>query len=434
MTSKYNNLFEPFKIGKLEIKNKFVMAPMGPGGLSNEDGAFNEKGVEYYVERAKGGTGLIITGICYVENEVEKKVMPSMPCPTLNPASFIKTAAQMTERVHAYDSKIFLQLTAGFGRVAIPAVLKGDAVAPSPIENFWNPKIKCRELTTEEVEYIVKKFAEASVIAKMSGFDGVEIHAVHEGYLLDQFTIALFNKRTDKYGNDLMGRLRFPIEIVKAIKKACGDDFPVSLRYSVKSYIKGIRQGGLYEEEFEELGRDTEEGLQVAKILEEAGYDAFNADAGTYDSWYWNHPPMYQRKGLYLHLTGKLKEVVKVPVLVAGRMEDPDLASSALEEGMADAIVIGRGLLADPQLPNKIKAEKLDDIRPCLLPTDHGQNPQIKPISCAVNPQAAEAVYGLTPAEKPKKVMVIGGSCRHGSGQSQCLRGMRSASMKRATA
>ncbi|MCG1012581.1 FAD-dependent oxidoreductase [Tepidanaerobacter sp. GT38] len=412
MTSKYNNLFEPFKIGKLEIKNKFVMAPMGPGGLSNEDGAFNEKGVEYYVERAKGGTGLIITGICYVENEVEKKVMPSMPCPTLNPASFIKTAAQMTERVHAYDSKIFLQLTAGFGRVAIPAVLKGDAVAPSPIENFWNPKIKCRELTTEEVEYIVKKFAEASVIAKMSGFDGVEIHAVHEGYLLDQFTIALFNKRTDKYGNDLMGRLRFLIEIVKAIKKACGDDFPVSLRYSVKSYIKGIRQGGLYEEEFEELGRDTEEGLQVAKILEEAGYDAFNADAGTYDSWYWNHPPMYQRKGLYLHLTGKLKEVVKVPVLVAGRMEDPDLASSALEEGMADAIVIGRGLLADPQLPNKIKAEKLDDIRPCLCCHDGcmGRIAQIKPISCAVNPQAGrEAVYGLTPAEKPKKVMVIGG-------------------------
>ena len=412
MTSKYNNLFEPFKIGKLEIKNKFVMAPMGPGGLSNEDGAFNEKGVEYYVERAKGGTGLIITGICYVENEVEKKVMPSMPCPTLNPASFIKTAAQMTERVHAYDSKIFLQLTAGFGRVAIPAVLKGDAVAPSPIENFWNPKIKCRELTTEEVEYIVKKFAEASVIAKMSGFDGVEIHAVHEGYLLDQFTIALFNKRTDKYGNDLMGRLRFPIEIVKAIKKACGDDFPVSLRYSVKSYIKGIRQGGLYEEEFEELGRDTEEGLQVAKILEEAGYDAFNADAGTYDSWYWNHPPMYQRKGLSLHLTGKLKEVVKVPVLVAGRMEDPDLASSALEEGMADAIVIGRGLLADPQLPNKIKAEKLDDIRPCLCCHDGcmGRIAQIKPISCAVNPQAGrEAVYGLTPAEKPKKVMVIGG-------------------------
>ncbi|MCR4429545.1 MAG: FAD-dependent oxidoreductase [Tepidanaerobacteraceae bacterium] len=412
MPKKHSKLFEPFKIGKLEIKNKFVMAPMGPGGLSTPDGAFNERGVEYYVERAKGGTGLIITGICYAENEVEKKAMPTMPCPTLNPASFIKSAAQMTERVHAYDSKIFLQLTAGFGRVGIPAILRGEAVAPSPVENFWNPKIMCRELTTEEVEFIVKKFAEASVVAKMSGFDGVEIHAVHEGYLLDQFTIALFNKRTDKYGGDLMGRLRFPIEIVKAIKKACGDDFPVSLRYSVKSYIKGIRQGGLAEEEFIELGRDTEEGLEAAKILEQAGYDAFNADAGTYDSWYWNHPPMYQKKGLYLHLTKELKKAVKAPVLVAGRMEDPDLASRALDEGKADAIVIGRGLLADPHLPNKIKSEQIDDIRPCLCCHDGcmGRIAQVKPLSCAVNPQAGrEAEYGLKPVEKAKKVMVIGG-------------------------
>ncbi|WP_081723100.1 oxidoreductase [Thermoanaerobacter thermocopriae] len=412
LEKRYSNLFEPFKIGKLEIKNRFVMAPMGPGGLSTPDGAFNEKGIEYYVERAKGGTGLIITGICYVENEIEKKAMPTMPCPTLNPVSFIKTASQMTERVHAYDSKIFLQLTAGFGRVAIPAILRGEAVAPSPIENFWNPKIMCRELTTEEVETIVKKFAEAAVIAKMSGFDGVEIHAVHEGYLLDQFTIALFNKRTDKYGGDLIGRLRFPIEIVQAIKKACGDDFPVSLRYSVKSYIKGIRQGGLAEEEFTELGRDIDEGLEAAKILEEAGYDAFNADAGTYDSWYWNHPPMYQKKGLYLPLTEKLKKVVNVPVLVAGRMEDPELASSALEEGKADAIVIGRGLLADPQLPNKIKSGKVDDIRPCLGCHDGcmGRIAQVKPLCCAVNPQVGrEAEYGVKPAEKTKNVMVIGG-------------------------
>ncbi|MCG0275851.1 MAG: FAD-dependent oxidoreductase [Thermosediminibacteraceae bacterium] len=412
MKKDYSNLFEPFKIGKLEIKNRFVMAPMGPGGFSTPDGAFNQRGVEYYVERAKGGTGLIITGICYVENEIEKKIMPTMPCPTLNPASFIKTASEMNERVHAYDAKIFLQLTAGFGRVAIPAILKGEAVAPSPIENFWDPRIKCRELTTEEVETIVKKFAEAAVIAKMSGFDGVEIHAVHEGYLLDQFTLALFNKRTDKYGGDLMGRLRFPIEIVKAIKKACGDDFPVSLRYSVKSYIKGIRQGGLPEEEFTELGRDTEEGLKVAKILEEAGYDAFNADAGTYDAWYWSHPPMYQKRGLYLPLTEKLKKVVNVPVLVAGRMEDPDLASSALEEGKADAVVIGRGLLADPELPNKIKEGRIKDIRPCL--GCHvgcmGRIAQIKPLSCAVNPQVGrEAEYGIRPAEKVKRVMVVGG-------------------------
>lgn len=412
MEKKYSNLFEPFKIGKLEIKNKFVMAPMGPGGLAAADGAFNKRGVEYYVERAKGGTGLIITGICYVENEIEKKAMPTMPCPTLNPVSFMEIGSEMTERVHAYDSKIFLQLTAGFGRVAIPAILLKEAVAPSPIDNLWNPNIMCRELTTEEVETMVKKFAEAAAVAKMSGFDGVEIHAVHEGYLLDQFTIALFNKRTDKYGGDLKGRLRFPIEIVKAIKKVCGEDFPVSLRYSVKSYIKGIRQGGLPNEEFQELGRDTDEGLKVAKILEDAGYDSFNADAGTYDSWYWNHPPMYQERGLYLPLTEKLKRVLDVPVLAAGRMDSPELASRALEEGKADAIVIGRGLLADPQLPSKIKTGNTDDIRPCLACHDGcmGRIAQVKPLSCAVNPQTGrEAEYGIEPAAKIKNVMVIGG-------------------------
>lgn len=412
MKEKYSNLFAPFSIGNCEIKNKFTMAPMGPAGLCEKDGAFNQKAIDYYVERAKGGTGLIMTGICYVENEIEKCAMPSMPCPTLNPANFIKTGRIMTERVHAYDSKIFLQLTAGFGRVALPIVLEGEAVAPSPIENKWDPRIKCRELTTKEVEAYVKKFAEASMVAKMAGFDGVEIHAVHEGYLLDQFAISLFNNRTDKYGGDLKGRLRFTTEIVEAIKNTCGEDFPVSLRYSVKSYIKGINQGGLPDEDFKELGRDLDEGLEAAKILEEAGYDAFNADAGTYDSWYWNHPPMYFEKGMYLHLTEELKKVVNVPVLAAGRMENPDLASRAIEEGKTDALSLGRALLADPYVPKKIRQNNLEDIRPCLSCHDGcmGRIGEGGNLSCAVNPSAGrEKVYGIEPAINKKKVMIIGG-------------------------
>lgn len=412
MKKNYANLFEPFKIGSCEVKNRFAMAPMGPAGLSEEDGAFNDKGIDYYVERAKGGTGLIITGICYVENEIEKCAMPSMPCATLNPVQFIKMGRIMTERVHAYDSKIFLQLTAGFGRSAIPLVLEKDAVAPSPIDNRWDPRIMCRELTTEEVETYVKKFAESAYIAKMAGFDGVEIHAVHEGYLLDQFALSLFNKRTDKYGGDLRGRLRFATEIVQAIKHTCGADYPVSLRYSVKSYVKGIRQGALPGEEFEELGRDLEEGLEAAKILEEAGYDAFNADAGTYDSWYWSHPPMYFEKGVYLHLTEELKKVVNVPILAAGRMEDPELASRAIREGRTDAVALGRPLLADPYVPNKIKQDRLDDIRPCL--SCHkgcmGRLGEGATLSCAVNPACGrEKVYGISPAEEIKDVMIIGG-------------------------
>lgn len=411
INKKHEKLFEPIKIGKVQIKNRYCMAPMGPFGLCDDNGLFNEKGIEYYVARAKGGTGLIITGLCSVETEIEELRRPSIPCPSINPAAFLSTSKNMTERVHAYDSKIFLQLTAGFGRVGLLNLIKSN-VAPSPVTNRWDPSVKHRELTTEEVETYVRKFAEAAAIAKASGFDGVEIHAVHEGYLLDQFTIALFNQRKDKYGGNLMNRLRFPIEIVQAIKKLCGEDFPVSLRYSIKSYIKGIRQGALPGEEFKELGRDIEEGLEVGKILEEAGYDALDADAGCYDSWYWNHPPMYFEHGMYLPLTKKLKEAVKIPVIVAGRMDDPDLASKALEEGAADMIGLGRPLLADPELPNKIRKGEMGKIRPCLSCHEGclGRAAKGGDLSCAVNPACGREIeYAIKPATINKKVVIIGG-------------------------
>lgn len=412
MNKKYQELFSPYQIGKLEIKNRFNMAPMGPFGMSDEHGAFNQKAIEYYVERAKGGTGLITTGICYVENEIEKCAMPSLPSPTQSKFSFLYSAKRLTERVHAHGSKIFLQLTAGFGRVALPLLLEGEAVAPSKTKNRFNPDLEHRELTTEEVETMVKKFAESAAIAKMAGFDGVEIHAVHEGYLLDQFTMEIFNQRTDKYGGDFESRMRFPVEILQAIKNQCGEDYPVSLRYSVKSYIKNIRKGGLPGEDFEEKGRDLKEGLKAAKYLEEAGYDAFNADAGSYDSWYWNHPPMYFKDGMYLDLSQKLKEVVDVPVIVAGRMDNPDLAVEALKEEKADMIGLGRPLLADPELPNKIKNDDLKSIRPCLSCHDGcmGRVAEGGPVSCAVNPQVGrEKIYNLEPALESKDVLVIGG-------------------------
>jgi 2-enoate reductase len=259
----YISLFQGTKIGKLEIKNRFSMAPMGPFGFAGENGTFNQRGAEYYIERAKGGTGLIITGLCSVENEIEKIVRPSMPCPTMNPTAFIMSTKEMTERIHAYNCKIFLQLTGGFGRAGLPNIIE-KAVAPSEIENRWNPNLKHRELTRNEIQDYIKKFAQSAAIAKAAGFDGVEIHAVHEGYLIDQFTIGLYNKRNDEYGGNITGRLKFPVDIVKAIKKTCGEDFPVSLRYSLKSFIKGIRQGALPGEDFKELGRDTEEGNRIS--------------------------------------------------------------------------------------------------------------------------------------------------------------------------
>lgn len=412
MKAKYQNLFEPIKIGKLEIKNRFVMAPMGPGGLCDPDGTYNERGVEYYVERAKGGTGLIMTGVTMVENDIEKCSLPSMPCPTLNPLNFVKTGKLMTERVHAYGAKIFLQLSAGFGRVSIPSIVGSTAVAPSPIPHRWLPNVICRELTVEEIKTYVRKFAESAVIAKKAGFDGIEIHAVHEGYLLDQFAISFFNNRTDEYGGSLRNRLRFAIEIVQAIKESCGQDFPVSLRYSIKSFIKDWKEGGLPGEEFIEKGRDIEEGIEAAQILEEAGYDAFNGDVGSYDSWYWSHPPMYQEKGLYLPYNEILKKALKVPVITAGRMENPELASEAIAQGKTDMIGLARPLLADPEIPNKIMADKFDKVRPCLSCQEGcmGRLASFATISCAVNPACGrENEYAIEPARKVKNVMIVGG-------------------------
>lgn len=412
MDYRFKKLFEPVKIGKLEIKNRFAMAPMGPLGLSDDQGGFNQRGIEYYTARARGGTGLIITGVTFAENKVEEHGMPNCPCSTYNPVQFIRTAREMTERIHAYDSKVFLQISGGFGRVTIPTNLgEFPPVAPSPIQHRWLDKT-CRELTVKEIKYIVKKFGDGAFNAKRAGFDGIQIHAVHEGYLIDQFAISFFNHRTDEYGGSLENRLRFAREIVEEIKERCGEDFPVTLRYSLKSFIKDWREGGLPGEEFEEKGRDIEEGIQAAKLLESYGYDALDVDVGTYDSWWWNHPPMYQKKGLYIPYAKIVKQSVTVPVICAGRMDNPELALSAVEDGACDIVSLGRPLLADEDYVNKVKSGNYKYVRPCLSCHEGcmGRIQEYSALNCAVNPTACrEKEMELRPALKKKKVLIVGG-------------------------
>ena len=411
MKKEHQILFEPYKLAGCELKNRYVMAAMGTGGMVTKENTFNQRGIEYYVERARGGVGLLITGTLYVENEIEKVVPGVMPCPTDSPGAFTMSSAEMCERVHAYGAKIFAQLTAGFGRVLKPHLHAGEAVSASPMENYWDPKIKCRALTREEIQTIVEKSGDTALICKNAGFDGVEIHAVHEGYLLDQFAMSLFNKRTDEYGGDLRGRLKFACDIVKNIKEKCGQDFPVILRYCLKSYIKDLHQGGLPGEQFAEQGRDIDEGIEAAKILAEAGYDALDVDAGTYDAWYWSHPPMYFEKGMNLPFGQIVKEHVKIPVLVAGRMEDPDLAAEAVRAGKTDLVCLGRSLLADPEVVNKIRMERFEFVRPCLGCHEGCMNRLVsaRPVSCAVNPQVGrEKLYGIQPALQKRRLLVIG--------------------------
>lgn len=409
---KYSKLFSPIKIGSITIKNRFAMAPMGPLGLADANGGWNQRGIDYYVERAKGGTGLIITGVTFFDQVVEKQDPSTVPNPLYKPVNFVKTSREMTERIHAYGSKIFLQLSGGFGRVTIPTNV-GDIppIAPSAIPHRWLDKT-CRAITVDEIHAIVKQFGEAAFHAKRAGFDGVQIHAVHEGYLIDQFAISMFNQRTDEYGGSLENRLRFAKEIVEEIKKTCGDDFPVTLRFSVKSMIKDWRVGALPGEDFEEKGRDTEEGLKAAKLLENYGYDALDTDVGTYDAWWWNHPPMYQKKGLYREYCKMVKEVVDIPVFCAGRMDNPDMALEAIENGECDVIDLGRPLLADPDYCNKLRCGKITQIRPCISCHEGcmGRVASYSLLNCAVNPQAArERVNAYEPILKKKKVLIVGG-------------------------
>ncbi len=409
---KYSKLFSPIKIGSITIKNRFAMAPMGPLGLADANGGWNQRGIDYYVERAKGGTGLIITGVTFFDQVVEKQDPTTVPNPLYKPVNFVKTSREMTERIHAYGSKIFLQLSGGFGRVTIPTNV-GDIppIAPSAIPHRWLDKT-CRAITVDEIHAIVKQFGEAAFHAKRAGFDGVQIHAVHEGYLIDQFAISMFNQRTDEYGGSLENRLRFAKEIVEEIKKTCGDDFPVTLRFSLKSMIKDWRVGALPGEDFEEKGRDTEEGLKAAKLLESYGYDALDTDVGTYDAWWWNHPPMYQKKGLYREYCKMVKEVVDIPVFCAGRMDNPDMALEAIENGECDVIDLGRPLLADPDYCNKLRCGKITQIRPCISCHEGcmGRVASYSLLNCAVNPQAArERVNAYVPILKKKKVLIVGG-------------------------
>ena len=409
---KYKNLFTPVRVGSITLKNRFAMAPMGPLGLSDPEGGWNQRGIDYYVERAKGGTGLIITGVTFSDQQVEKQNQSIIPVSTYNSVHFTRTSKEMTERVHAYGSKIFLQMSAGFGRVTIPTNLgEFPPVAPSEIPHRWLDKM-CRAITKEEIRAIVRSMGDGAYNALRAGFDGVQIHAVHEGYLMDQFAISMFNQRTDEYGGSLENRLRFAREVVEEIKSRCGADFPVTLRFSLKSMIKDWRSGALPGEEFEEKGRDIEEGLEAAKLLVSYGYDALDTDVGSYDSWWWNHPPMYQEKGLYRKYCKMVKEAVDVPIFCAGRMDDPEMASQAIEDGVCDVIDLGRPLLADPDYVNKLRSGRISEIRPCISCHEGcmGRIATWSLINCAVNPQAArERFTAYEPVYRRKKVLIIGG-------------------------
>ena len=406
MQGNLGKLFEPVKIGPVEIKNRVAMAPMGIVGLVNSEGSLTQRGIEYYIERARGGVGLIITGVHKVESELE-----FMAGAAVISRACVAPFSELSEAVHALGAKIFVQLTAGFGRVANPSRLRSQPVSASAIPNFWRPDLTCLELKTAEVEKLVKSFGDAALILANAGIDGVELHG-HEGYLFDQFTTALWNRRTDKYGGTLENRLRLPGEVLQEIKKRAGADFPVQYRFGLKHYVKAFNSGALPGEDFREAGRDIPEGLEMAKMLEAAGFDALHVDAGCYDSWYWPHPPTYQEPGAMADMAAQAKKAVRIPVIAVGKLTAPALADRIIAEGKADLIAVGKSLLADPFWVQKAAVGQPERIRPCIGCHDGcmGRIIRGKPLSCAVNPAAGrERSYRIERADRPKKIVIVGG-------------------------
>lgn len=359
MENQFKNLLSPFKIGNLTVKNRFCVAPMGQTRGYNGHGEWNEEGIEYFNLRAKGGWGAIFTGAMTTDMQVDPFAPEPPASPLLSPANFMRTSLHMNERIHTYDARIFAQITMGLGR-------NYGNPSPSELPSFINPGAMTKELTKEEIKSKIDAMVQAAALMKASGFDGVEVHSIHWGYLLDEFAMEFMNHRTDEYGGTLENRLRAAREIVEGIKQVCGSDYPVTMRLGLKTFIKGFYQASL--DGSEEVGRTLEEGIEIAKLLESYGYDALNVDTGIYDSFYYAAPPCYMERGFMLPLAEAAKKAVNIPILCGGgRLDDPYLLEQAIADGKIDAVSLGRASLADPDFPKKVEMGTVERIRPCIV-------------------------------------------------------------------
>lgn len=438
MKESYKPLFTPWKIGNVEIKNRIVLTSMGGTSIFGwmEPCHFDKEAAKFLLDKAQNNVGLVLPGIAPIRDPMLGRWLYT------NKGMFKKLKKFMIE-FHKTGSKMFVQLTAGFGRsfavndlmekivnnkvlnVLAKPILNVEylCAAPSELPNRWSDKVPSKPLTKKQIDKMIYAFAQTAKLCKDAGVDGVEIHAVHEGYLLDQFTMKYTNHRTDEYGGSFENRYRFPVEIVKAIKKICGEDYPVSLRYSVVSKTKGLREGALPGEDYVEVGRDMEESEKAAKYLQDAGYDMLNCDNGTYDAWYWAHPPGYMPTNCNLAEVEHIKKFVDIPVVCAGRMT-PDVAAKAIEEGKIDGMGVARQFLADSMWVTKMMEDREEDIRPCIcchnacftmchyngVANDQELSDAIHMARCALNPETMQSKkYYLKPAKKAKKVAVIGG-------------------------
>ena len=439
MNPKYEALFTPWKVGNVEVKNRIVQCSMGGTSLFGwmEPSHLDKEAAYFLLNRAQDGVGLILPGMQCIKDAIGGRWL-------YQNEKMFKDLKKYMDEFHKTGAKLFIQLAAGMGRsmaITKPMILLlqhpvlGKLASPvadldyitasaSATPNRWYDEVKSRPMTIKEIHDQVEAFAKTSKLLKEAGVDGVEIHAVHEGYLLDQFTISNMNYRTDEYGGSFENRYRFPVEIVQAIKRECGSDFPVSLRYSVVSKTKDWGKGAMpYEEDFKEFGRDMEESEKAVKYLEDAGYDMFNCDNGIYDAWYWAHPPQYMPDNCNLSYVEHIKNFTSKPVVCAGRM-DPVKAAEEIAAGKLDAVAIARQNLVDHEWIHKILEGREDEIKPCIrchngcfnmakfagTPNIQHLGDSLHLARCALNPTTMQHnKYKIVPTKSPKKVAIIGG-------------------------
>lgn len=384
-------LFTRVSIGGMRLKNRIIMCPMG--NKTDPDGGVQERNIDYFVERAKGGAAAIFTGAFMCTEEFETR-----GCNVIYNFSHVDRLNLLADKVHAYDCKLVVQLTAGLGRMGYTDPTRPPYSA-SDTETFYFKGVRCKPFTIDQIHYMVKAMGNSAMLCKRAGADAVELHC-YGGYLIDQFQTALWNTRTDEYGGSFENRMRFTMEIIEEVKKTCGKDFPIIIKFC-PTHDMGDKPGY----------RKLEEGLKMAKLYESAGVSALHVDVGCYDAWYKAISTCYNKEGHQLFAAKAVKDVVSIPVITQGKLPDPEKANAVIRDGIADVVGLGHQMLADSYWPEKVKTGQYDEIVPCIGCNEcmfTSRNGQYR--HCAVNPLCYhEKDYPLAPAENPRKVLVIGG-------------------------
>ncbi len=426
----YDLMFSPVQVNRLTIKNRLVMAPMGNIDMCEETGRPNDKMLQYFFARAKGGVGLITTGLIPVSHGVDPSVTEMGHLsyfPRIDRSRTVLAGwRDLAQGVHAHGSKIFIQLTAGLGRVGNPQCLINELkfpVSASFNPNFYIPQIPCVRLSDGRLRKIIKNAGQAAADAQFAGLDGVYLHG-HEGYLLEQLTNPAFNRRKlGRYAN----WQRFGLDLVKELRRRAGAAYPIMYRIDLSLALnETYGEAGMSIPALGKFknGRTIKQTLEYMANLVNAGVDMFDVDLGCYDNWWLPHPPAGMPAGCFLDISRIAKEYfaknniksnagLEVPVVAVGKLGYPDIAEQALRDGQCDMVMLGRPLLADPEWPNKAYAGRVDEIRPCIGCQEgcinefvDGGHPQ-----CAVNPRTGfEHAIPEIPAApvRPKRIAVVG--------------------------